>query len=355
MRINGDLVYRLVVILSLTFYTLYFILRSQLQLEFEQPTEAETEKFTIRVNTFRRNDLLTAFLAHYTTCSKVGQPRSIESYFTEYVCSNFVSLMPSFHPFVTIPQVELIQVVWSDQKNSPPSDLTHRYPSNKVMYERHSTDRLSNRFKPLQPLTTRGVLSIDDDLLISCQQLHQGFNIWTVNEKALVGYSPRMHGVNSVTGEDRYLRWQNTWWSGVYSISLTKASFLHKQYLQDFFTVLPASFIADIDAHRNCEDLAMAYVAAVVSHAPPVWVQAVVHETADFGISTGASHFDDRSFCLTKLRQVSLNASSNEGSGGGRNIHMSQRESLPLVSSYQKAIPLSPTWDWIRLSQGGGK
>lgn len=240
----------------------------------------------------------------------------------------------------------MIQVVWSDQVNQPPANLVFLYPS-KVVYEKHTTDRLSNRFKAILPPPTRGVLSIDDDLLISCDQLHQGFNIWTSNEQALVGYSPRMHGTNAITGEDRYLRWQNTWWAGVYSIALTKAAFLHKRYLQDFFTTLPSEFIADIDKNRNCEDLAMAYVVAVVSQTPPVWVKAVVHETADFGISTGASHFDDRSICLTKLRQLTLNASSLS--------YMSPKDSLPLIPSYQKAIPLSTTWDWIRLSQGGDK
>lgn len=70
MKVNGDVVYRLVVTSSILFYLSYFVLRSQLQVNFDQPT-AKTEKFTIRVNTFRRNDLLTAFLAHYTTCQKV--------------------------------------------------------------------------------------------------------------------------------------------------------------------------------------------------------------------------------------------------------------------------------------------
>ena len=240
-----------------------------------------------------------------------------------------------------------MQVVWSDQQNQPPHYLVSRYPTTKVVYEIHGTDRLSNRFKALKSLPTRGVLSIDDDLLISCEQLHQGFNIWKSNEKALVGYAPRMHGINGITGEDRYLRWQNTWWNGVYSISLTKASFLHKNYLEDFFNVLPIEFVEEIDKNRNCEDLAMAYVVGKVSRTPPVWVQAVVHETADFGISTGASHFDDRSLCLTKLRHVSLNASSAR--------YMNQKESLPLLPGYQKAIPLSTAWDWIRLSQGGSK
>jgi len=316
MKLNGDVVYRLVIVASLAFYSLYFVLRSKLQLTFERPFPIQEEKFTIRVNTFRRNDLLAAFLDHYTTCARV----------------------------------EVVQVVWSDQQNQPPPHLVALYPNSKVVYETHTTDRLSNRFKALLPPPTRGVLSIDDDLLISCEQLHQGFNIWTANEHALVGYSPRMHGVNPVSGDDRYLRWQNTWWMGVYSIALTKASFMHKRYLQDFFDVLPADFIADIDKHRNCEDLAMAYVVAVVGRAPPVWVQAVVHETADFGISTGTSHFDDRSACLTQIRKLKLNVSAGLEAAG----HVNPGE-LPLIPSYQKAIPLSATWDWIRLSQGGVK
>ena len=38
----------------------------------------------------------------------------------------------------------------------------------------------------------------------------------------------------------------------------------------------------------------MAHVMADMSQAPPVWVSATVHEIADGGISSGASHFDIR-------------------------------------------------------------
>lgn len=33
-------------------------------------------------------------------------------------------------------------------------------------------------------------------------------------------------------GQRNYLRWQHTWWSGTYSIILTKASLLHRDYLK---------------------------------------------------------------------------------------------------------------------------
>lgn len=302
-----------VVTTSLLFYLFYFLLRRELQLFIPHPPENSVEKYTIRVNTFRRNDLLESFLAHYSTC----------------------------------PEVNSIQVVWSDQQYNPPKHLVDLYPPTKVEFEKHSSDRLSNRFKPTDAIKTRAVLSIDDDLLISCQQLRLGFNIWTANENALVGYAPRMHAINPVSGEDRYLRWQDTWWNGMYSIVLTKAAFLHKKYLREFFKILPESFVADIDRNRNCEDIAMSYVVGSVSRAPPVWVEAVVHETADFGISTGASHFDDRSKCLTKLRQVSKNMSTV--------TYLSQIDSLPLEAGYQKARPMSALLDWIRLSNGGSK
>lgn len=56
--------------------------------------------------------------------------------------------------------------------------------------------------------------------------------------RTLVGYSPRLHAIDTTTGKARYLRWQHTWWSGMYSIVLSKVCFLHKDYLADFFKVL---------------------------------------------------------------------------------------------------------------------
>jgi hypothetical protein len=105
-----------------------------------------------------------------------------------------------------------------------------------------------------------------------------------------------MHAFDALTGRSRYLRWQHTWWSGVYSIVLTKVSYFHKSYLQDYFRLIPESFLEYVDKHRNCEDLAMAYVISVLSHLPPVWVGSAnsIQETASSGISSNADHFVNR-------------------------------------------------------------
>lgn len=114
------------------------------------------------------------------------------------------------------------------------------------------------------------------------------------HRRVLVGFSPRMHVNDIYTGKLRYLNWQFTWWNGMYTIMLTKAAIMHKDYLPEYDKVVPAEMLTHIDTHRNCEDLAMAHVVAKLSDAAPVWVQVVVWEVSTGGISSGGTHFADR-------------------------------------------------------------
>ena len=73
----------------------------------------------VRVNTFRRLDLLKEFLKYYEDCDIV----------------------------------EEIQVVWSDLASKPPSDWTRKYL--KSVFEIHLVNNsLTNRFIPLMPIKT---------------------------------------------------------------------------------------------------------------------------------------------------------------------------------------------------------
>eukprot|EP00602_Paraphysomonas_sp_CaronLab_P006393 CAMPEP_0185031188 /NCGR_PEP_ID=MMETSP1103-20130426/18523_1 /TAXON_ID=36769 /ORGANISM="Paraphysomonas bandaiensis, Strain Caron Lab Isolate" /LENGTH=79 /DNA_ID=CAMNT_0027566627 /DNA_START=629 /DNA_END=868 /DNA_ORIENTATION=- len=76
----------------------------------------------------------------------------------------------------------------------------------------------------------------------------------------------------------------------------------------------------------------MAYVVARETNAPPVWVRGVVNEEASEGISTGVSHFIDRSDCLRDLREID-----------------SKRVWIP---SYQKAESISSVFDLFKLFSG---
>ena len=76
--------------------------------------------YTIRVNSFRRNDLLTLFLDHYTQCDDVKE----------------------------------IQIVWSDPLSKPLLNVVKEYPHKLINFEIHKNNSLSNRFRPLIPITT---------------------------------------------------------------------------------------------------------------------------------------------------------------------------------------------------------
>ena len=48
----------------------------------------------------------------------------------------------------------------------------------------------------------------------------------------------------------------------MYTIMLTKAAILHRDYLSEFDKLIPIDMVKHIDGARNCEDIAMAYVVA---------------------------------------------------------------------------------------------
>lgn len=162
------------------FYYLLFLLLSSLTLissynylraYFDTVSSPYTnEKLTIRVNTFRRNDLLLIFLEHYIKCDCVKE----------------------------------IQVVWSDPLNNPvdfTSQITDELKSfysnysnkqinnkidkllKKIVYEKHSYNSLSNRFIPLIDISTDGIFSVDDDIIIHCHDLSFLLHTWTSNKK----------------------------------------------------------------------------------------------------------------------------------------------------------------------------
>eukprot|EP00596_Hydrurales_sp_CCMP1899_P009472 CAMPEP_0119034790 /NCGR_PEP_ID=MMETSP1177-20130426/1801_1 /TAXON_ID=2985 /ORGANISM="Ochromonas sp, Strain CCMP1899" /LENGTH=152 /DNA_ID=CAMNT_0006992493 /DNA_START=593 /DNA_END=1048 /DNA_ORIENTATION=- len=144
--------------------------------------------------------------------------------------------------------------------------------------------------------------------------------VWKSNKQVLVGFSPRIQSYDIVSGKIKYMRWQHTWWTGMYDIMLTKACILHRAYLADYIIMIPDAFLGHIDQNKNCEDIAMAHVVARKSKAAPVWIQGIIYETSSKGISSGTSHFVDRGECLSLLRTLTK-------------VH-------PWVTGYQKMVPI---------------
>ncbi|XP_058109210.1 glycosylinositol phosphorylceramide mannosyl transferase 1 isoform X1 [Magnolia sinica] len=261
--------------------------------------------YTILINTWKRNDLLKKSISHYTSC----------------------------------PGVDAIRIVWSEP--NPPSDslrgfLWKTLKSNskdgkeiELRFDINKEDSLNNRFKEIKDLKTDAVFSIDDDVVFPCSSVEFAFSVWQSAPATMVGFVPRMHWVDKTKGSAEYYSyggWWSVWWMGRYSMVLSKAAFFHKKYLDMYTNQMPASIRDYITKNRNCEDIAMAFLVANATDAPPIWVKGKIFEIGSTGISSLGGHSDRRSQCV--------------------NWFAAEFGRMPLVSTSVKAIDSRHIWLW---------
>ncbi|KAF7134300.1 hypothetical protein RHSIM_Rhsim08G0206900 [Rhododendron simsii] len=294
--------------------------------------------YALLINTWKRNDLLKQSISHYTSCHGLDS----------------------------------IRIVWSEP--NPPSDnlvkfLTQVVQSNsrdgrqiELKFDIHEEDSLNNRFKELKDLKTDAVLSIDDDIIFPCSTVEFAFSVWRTAPSAMVGWVPRMHwieklfegvvnsnalmplchcsescylsersstdvsGMNGNGGRYIYGGWWSVWWTGTYSMVLSKAAFFHKKYLSLYTNEMPASIREYVAKNRNCEDIAMSFLVANATGAPPIWVKGKIFEIGSTGISSLGGHIERRSECVNRF--------------------VAEYGRMPLVSTSLKALDSRNIWFW---------
>ena len=119
----------------------------------------DREFYTIRLNTWHRHKQLIASIKHHSMCEGVAQ----------------------------------IQVIWKESGDPPKRVLKNP----KVVIEKHTENKLNERFNILIPTPTLGILSIDDDVLYSCEAVDMAFHAWTKSPARQVGFDRRRHKVKS--------------------------------------------------------------------------------------------------------------------------------------------------------------
>ncbi|KAI8925100.1 hypothetical protein BC831DRAFT_550894 [Entophlyctis helioformis] len=109
-----------------------------------------------------------------------------------------------------------------------------------VIIVRQQTDTLNNRFNPIAGIRTPSVLMIDDDIRIPLRDLQVGDS---------TRWDYKYHYGPIAAHRD-------------YSMMLTKGMFLGTDLLFAYTCLLPPRVHAYIDAIKNCEDIAMNFVAS---------------------------------------------------------------------------------------------
>ncbi|KAL9264583.1 Glycosylinositol phosphorylceramide mannosyl transferase 1-like protein [Drosera capensis] len=233
--------------------------------------------YTVLINTWKRDSLLKKSVAHYASCRGT----------------------------------DAIHVVWSE--SDPPSADLKSYLKRTVLsksekankpnfrFDLNEEDNLNNRFKPISELRTDAIFSVDDDVIVPCGTLDFAFTVWQTAPSTMVGFVPRMHwlsGEKNGVADYEYGGWWSVWWMGTYSMVLSKAAFFHRKYLDLYTYKMPASIRDYVTKERNCEDIAMSFLVANATGAPPVWVKGKIYEIGSAGISSLNGHTYKRKKCL---------------------------------------------------------
>lgn len=261
--------------------------------------------YSIVMNTWKRYDLLKQSIKHYSSC----------------------------------PRLESVHIVWSEP--NPPSESLLKFLHQavkskardgqyvKLRFDINKEDSLNNRFKEIEDLETDAVFSIDDDVIFPCSLVEFAFDVWQSAPDAMVGFVPRVHWVDSLNGNDnvfKYGGWWSVWWTGTYSMVLSKAAFFHKKYFILYTNEMPSSIREYVTKNRNCEDIAMSFLVANATGAPPLWVKGKIFEIGSTGISSLGGHSERRSECV--------------------NIFTAVYGRMPLVYTSVKAVDSRNTWFW---------
>ena len=235
-------------------------------------------QFTIRMNTWHRNEQLILSVNHHSKCESVKE----------------------------------IQIVWCDPENEPPIEILH-HKSGKVKVEKHIINSLNERFKVLLDPPTLGILSLDDDVLRPCEALDAAFIRWTRHPERMLGFDVRTHVVDQ--NEEGATSWKygymsTTEKSNHYSLTLPRASFLHRDYLDLYTMALPRPMYAYIAQHFECEDIAMSFlVSSLTEGKPPLitdyWaVKSMVKLYSESKISGGKDHKTARDKCVNDFADM---------------------------------------------------
>ncbi|XP_031488806.1 glucosamine inositolphosphorylceramide transferase 1-like isoform X1 [Nymphaea colorata] len=200
--------------------------------------------------------------------------------------------------------VREIVVVWN--KGNPPDEreFDSAVPV-RIRVERLNS--LNNRFKVDPLIKTRAVLELDDDIMMTCNDLERGFKVWREHPERLVGFYPRLvNGKPLQYRNERYARKMNG-----YNMILTGAAFMDGEIaFKRYWSEMAKEGRAMVDKFFNCEDVLMNFIyanlssARTVEYVHPAWaIDTSKFSSAAISRDTGA-HYRRRTSCLVKFTDL---------------------------------------------------
>uniref|UniRef100_A0A8C1X9X4 Exostosin-2 n=1 Tax=Cyprinus carpio TaxID=7962 RepID=A0A8C1X9X4_CYPCA len=204
-----------------------------------------------------------------------------------------------------VPSLAKLLVVWNNQNKSPPEESLWPKVTVPLKVVRTKENKLSNRFFPFDEIETEAVLAIDDDIImLTSDELQFGYEVWREFPDRLVGYPGRLHLWDHEMGKWKY----ESEWTNEVSMVLTGAAFYHKYFNYLYTYKMPGDIKNWVDAHMNCEDIAMNFLVANITGKAPIKIFQHRHQCYPcfpFSSTLSASFFFlSRSECINKFASV---------------------------------------------------
>lgn len=194
--------------------------------------------------------------------------------------------------------VREIVVVWNKGKRPELSEFDSAVP---VRIREEEENSLNNRFKMDPKIKTRAVLELDDDIMMTCDDIERGFKVWREHPERIVGFYPRLvNGSPLKYRAEKHARRHNG-----YNMILTGAAFIDSQMAFERYWSKEAMAARQVvDKYFNCEDVLLNYLYAnasssqTVEYVKPAWAI----DTSKFsGVAISRNtnaHYHVRSNCL---------------------------------------------------------
>ncbi|KAF8397794.1 hypothetical protein HHK36_016717 [Tetracentron sinense] len=235
------------------------------------PWNGSYSQFTLLTMTYdARLWNLKMYVKHYSRCSSVGE----------------------------------IVVVWNRGQPPKPSDLDSVVPV-RIRVEKQNS--LNNRFKVDPLIKNRAVLELDDDIMMTCDDVERGFKVWREHPDRIVGFYPRLiDGSPLKYRDEKYARTRRG-----YNMVLTGAAFIDsKVAFERYWSEEAKAGREVVDKYFNCEDVLLNFLYAnassskAVEYVKPAWAI----DTSKFSgaaISRNTKvHYQIRSDCLLKFSEM---------------------------------------------------
>ena len=222
--------------------------------------------------------------AHFVLPEWSDQPSQFPFYYGplgESPQNKFTAVIYATKPITaSAPLFKLIQVVakskfchkvlvlWRCEVPPPPAN---RWPDKlglPVRVKVEGVKSLNVRFFPYEEIETDAVFNLDDDVMLTTDEVDFAFGVWKEFPDRLVGYPGRSHFWDEAGSKWRYA----SHWTNEYSMVLTSGALYHRYYNYLYMNSLSPMLLSRVEELNNCEDILFNFLLAHVTRRSPIKV-----------------------------------------------------------------------------------